>query len=743
MADLATVLTDPNFVNANPATKQAIFEKWAPQDPNFANANPATQQAIMQKFGVGAAPAPAMPALPQSLQMSVRPAMPEAGIPAGPRQAPQQGPTTGQQIYQAVRPYAAPLVEAGGAIGGGLVGGTAGTFGAGPVGTAVGGIAGAGLGYGMAKELLQAADVAMGVEKPRQGMENVTKPVENIIEGSMYETGGRLAANVLGKVVGKIADLRQIPEQKAAEIARNALGKDLPDVLNALRNAPAGVNAAQATAGITNPTWQALIERRLASDPKFVLNLKNMNEAEGVNALAKLAGGSTASEVRGTLDASKNALNAMTSPQREAALNRGNLGKSVAEYEAQAGKLSTEAAAEVQKVRDLISAGKAAEAWARLDLIKRGLPVGASKYTYGSELAEKAFGEWSNKAATGSLDLGQGARFAQAAADAMRAVGIKPLEGAPLVKSITAIANKPEYAGNDILAGAVKTVADDIAKWTSSGGVIDLKALDAIRKNSVNAAIQQLRPGADATTQRNLASSVLTKVKPLIDDAIEAAGGTGYKQYLADYAKGMQQIAERKLSGEALNLFKTNKDAFVRLVQGESPEAVEKILGPGSYNIAKEVSDNTLNVLQDQAAKVVRDLNIKTQAAGGQEALKELLLQNMSKFRLPSYITAVAATTNKAVQILENKIGVKTMNTLTEAFKTPQGTADLLNTLPAVERNRVLKLLSDPTQWKTSPARAAGGATAASVNALATEEPQNALADTRVIQLNNMLPGRP
>ena len=39
MADLATVLTDPNFVNANPATKQAIFEKWAPQDPNFANAN--------------------------------------------------------------------------------------------------------------------------------------------------------------------------------------------------------------------------------------------------------------------------------------------------------------------------------------------------------------------------------------------------------------------------------------------------------------------------------------------------------------------------------------------------------------------------------------------------------------------------------------------------------------------------------------------------------------------------------
>ena len=52
MADLASVLTDPNFVNANAATKQAIFEKYAPQDTNFSNANEATQQAIRAKFGV-------------------------------------------------------------------------------------------------------------------------------------------------------------------------------------------------------------------------------------------------------------------------------------------------------------------------------------------------------------------------------------------------------------------------------------------------------------------------------------------------------------------------------------------------------------------------------------------------------------------------------------------------------------------------------------------------------------------
>ena len=698
MADLASVLADPNFVNANPATKQAIFDKWAPQDPNFANANPATQSAIKQKFGLAAMVAPEMP-------------RPSEGMPTE-----RQGPST----YERVREYVAPTVEALGAVGGGVLGAPLGPLGV---------VGGAGLGYGMAKEALNLADVYIGGKAPRTAAATVTEPIQNVLEGATMEAGGRVVAQGLGAAVGKVADMRQMSKQKAADIARNALNTDLPDVLNALRNAPANVTAAQATAGITNPTWQALIESRLASDPKFVLNLKNMNEAEGVNALAKLAGGTTATEVRGTSEAAKNALNTITGPLRESALTRGNLGKAVADYEAQAGKLNAQAAAKVQEVRRLIDLGDNAAAAARLQEIKAGLPAGSTAAPAKTQagFSDKWATTFTYPAATGSLDLGQGARFAQAAADAMRSVGIKPLEGVPLANKISTLANKPEFAGNDVLAGAVKTVADDIAKWTDGGGVIDLKALDAIRKNSVNAAIRQLNPGADATTQRNLASSVLTKIKPLIDDAIESTGGVGYKQYLADYAKGMQRISEKKLSGEALNLFKNNKDAFVKLVEGNAPEEVEKILGSGSYDIAKEVSDNTLSVLRDQATKVVREANIKTQVAEGQDALKELLEQHISKLRLPSYINAYAATGNKAISILENKIGTKTMKTLTEAFKTPEGTADLLNTLPATERNRVLQLLSDPSKWKT-PGVAAGVI--------------NALAPPRV-ELNNMAPDRP
>jgi len=46
------ILNDPNYVNANEATKQAIFNKYSALDTNFTKANEATQDAIRQKFGV-------------------------------------------------------------------------------------------------------------------------------------------------------------------------------------------------------------------------------------------------------------------------------------------------------------------------------------------------------------------------------------------------------------------------------------------------------------------------------------------------------------------------------------------------------------------------------------------------------------------------------------------------------------------------------------------------------------------
>lgn len=56
MPSLREILNDPNYTNANQATKEAIFNKYAPQDTDYTGANEATQQAIKQRFGLAATP---------------------------------------------------------------------------------------------------------------------------------------------------------------------------------------------------------------------------------------------------------------------------------------------------------------------------------------------------------------------------------------------------------------------------------------------------------------------------------------------------------------------------------------------------------------------------------------------------------------------------------------------------------------------------------------------------------------
>jgi hypothetical protein len=501
--------------------------------------------------------------------------------------------------------------------------------------------------------------------------------------------------------VGKLADIRQIPTQKAANILRESIGGGVDEVINALRNAKPGQTPAQALAeaGLNEPVAQALLQRAVDREPKFFTDLFRSQDTVTANALAKLAGGQTETATRNTLGNMKNALNAMTEPEKQFALNRVNLGNEIAAFEKQAGKLNGEAAEQVQKVRELISAGNAAEAWARLQMVKQNLPVGAARYTFADELAKKAAGQWSDAAAQGSLDAGQMARSFKGASDALRSIGIKPLETAPLVDNILAIGRNPAFAGNDLIEASVARLADDMAKWTAVNGIIPGEALDAIRKNSVNAAIRDVMKGADPTAQQQAAASVMANIKPLIIDAIENAGGTGYRQYLANYTKGSQNIAARKLSAEARKLYRDSPDLFVKLVEGNSPEAVEKIMGKGNYNLALELSQDALEALKTAATQVTTRGEIAKQATAGEKALVDLMSEHSSVLKIPNWFDPRITTANKALDIVEKKVGKATLKKLSEAAKNVDNFEQLLSTLPASERNAVLKAMKDPKVW--------------------------------------------
>ena len=635
------------------------------------------------------------------------------GIPAE-RQLPkwaQENPRT-YEAAQAARTYLGPTVEALSMAGGGVLGSALG-----PLGT----VGGAGLGYGMGRSLLTAADVALGNRPPETAPQALTRGAEDVLTGATLETGGRVIAPYIGKAIGKVIDVTQIPTQKAAAIARNALGPDLEMAKNMLAGAPTNVTAGQATANINSPAWQALVDRALNRDPRFLMNLEQAQGDVSLNALKNLVGGGTQTEAKAAQGVAKKTLNEALIPTLKTELGAANIaGEQLPKLQSQADRMAAAAASKVQDVRRFTEAGPRAEAAARTSLIEKNLPVGAAKYTYMGELAKKA-DEVATQAANASLPFGQAAQFAQAAANSLAAHGLKPLSAESVSGAISNIAKNPEFAGNDIIQGALKNVSNDIAKWTTGGGVIDAFALDSIRKNSINAAVQQLRPNMEATAQKTLAASVLNEIKPTIINAIENAGGTGYGQYLTDYAAGRQAINQMKLGAKAMDLFKNNKQGFIDLVEGNTPKEVEKIFGAGKYDLAKEMSADAMAALKGVSSTAAGDINIAKQATAGQEALKEILAANISKFRLPSFISAPAAVTNKTLQILEQKIGTKTMDALTEGLKSGQSATELLSTLPASERIRILKLL----QSTGAVPKAAAGV----LNQLApSAENQNALA---------------
>jgi hypothetical protein len=67
---LLDIKEDPDYVNANAATKQAIFDEYSKDDPDYQKANPATRDAIRKEFGVGSGvedSTGSMPGAPQAL----------------------------------------------------------------------------------------------------------------------------------------------------------------------------------------------------------------------------------------------------------------------------------------------------------------------------------------------------------------------------------------------------------------------------------------------------------------------------------------------------------------------------------------------------------------------------------------------------------------------------------------------------------------------------------------------------
>jgi hypothetical protein len=547
-----------------------------------------------------------------------------------------------------------------------------------------------------------------------------------------------VAAPVAGRIVSVVGSgidalMGTAPMVRAGRVVRTALGDQANALRALLSGQPQGLPAETAltlkdAAGreMPVPLFQALVQKAESLDPvKTNWLLRNRQGEDLVNELNALAGGSTQTVMRGTREATQKALTEQTTPMREQALATAQKTGEVMPRLEQIGKSGREqASTAVENVRRAeqmrLDAEEWAKNWAPGGARQAGAPRGPTKFTYPGELAGRAerFGQ---QQADESLVAGDKARRAEALLQTLRDQGLEPLSVETFTAPIDRLMRNPEVAINEPLKQALPKIKQMFNDWVDENGIVDANAVNAIRKNGINGIIQNLMPNADIKRQNEMAAMVLRKLRPVIDDAVEKAGGTGWKEYLATYAAGREGIARKELTATLTDLFKNDKARFLKIVEGNDPDFVEGILGHGKYNIAKELA-NESPALQRAAEAIRRTEKITEQAQVGRAAFSDQQSRDRFYKRLPLFSRA-STIFNEVAAALEAKTRDKTMDVLIDAAKSNQKMAEVMDMLPASDRIRVLKVLKTPEDWNKWVQRLAPAFSGA-----VTAEPRNRLA---------------
>ena len=568
-----------------------------------------------------------------------------------------------------------------------------------------------------------------------------TSAIINPEEAGSGAMGGAVVAavappivNVLAKSAGFLKDAfsGQLATIKAGKISREVAGDRIGAIRAALAAAPDDLTAAQATAGIQNDALQALYKFSSRTD-EMSMTLKQQAAADLAD-LQRASGSANATEERNIYDQSFTRLYQLTQDMRNIELQAANqAGQTINRLAPQAQQRQ---ASMVNALRGGIPVGEALPGQAVISPVTEAAQQAATaaKGKPGFLSAGDRAKEWQETSDI-FADIAKQRRaeagFIERQIGSLEDYGLRPLDAGSIIGAIDARLTQPGLRASSNVTKVLQAVKDDIANLTEKGGgVIDANDLYTLRKEGINERIAQIMGQTDPKISAKVTRKVLEEVRPLIDDAIEQAGGTGWRDYLKTYSQGMQAIDQNAMAAQAAKLFQDSPQEYVRLVRGNNPDAVEAIFGPGSYDIFKEMG-RKMPTLEKVASNIERTAGMETAAAAGKERLGEVIADVGRTFpRFPNLLNRETAIGNLTFSELERKLDKKVLAKLREGALSGKNALELLNTLPAAERSKVLKVLTDPSTWGTRGAAATRAATmpAAPTNNLAPQsENQNAL----------------
>jgi hypothetical protein len=403
--------------------------------------------------------------------------------------------------------------------------------------------------------------------------------VDAALAGSIIPIVGTIARRGAGFVYDALR--RRLGEVRAADIMRNLIASNSSEITMALRGAPddARANTAEflASQGLLTPELAAATRMASASAEGAPLEQVARARAAGQEEMRTvLRGGATGTEAMQNIAAARREVAEVTDPMREEALRLSDVGRmQIVPAEQRAAALR----GEVQRELDT-----------------------AARFMDNPD--------WSPSVQRRLVE----ARSAEEVAANLRALGLQPLNVGTVVSDLRRKAADAEFVNPPRFRVLTEFANNLERRAVSQGGVIDATGLYELRKSMADTVADLLGPMDPGALQRRTAQLV-GEAKPLIDDAIIAAGGTGWRQYLDTFASGMQRVEQQQF---ARVLEKLPEARLVQVMAGNDPDFVAKFFGPGRYDVNVELSDSQLPVAQKLAGEIRAQRAV---AATGQDAL--------------------------------------------------------------------------------------------------------------------------
>jgi hypothetical protein len=293
--------------------------------------------------------------------------------------------------------------------------------------------------------------------------------------------------------------------------------------------------------------------------------------------------------------------------------------------------------------------------------------------------------------------------------------------------------------GNPVIDAAAKE-ARTLAKTKGIDLADPMTTLEGLHYMKV--AIDNQFKNRSATTALNKYSdAALNYTKESLLAAIEGtANQPGVSPLYSLARKQHAMLSEPVIQSQVLNKMQS---VLAGPAGEERATSFLKVLGEGENALLKKANQNPrfggiedvltpeqMGAVQKVSGELTRDVKIAKEASEGKVALRAIVDENKSNFRLPNFFSAKATVANETLGILESKLDKKVLAILKKGFESGTNMEEVLSAIPAKDRNKVLVAMG----------KAKTGLSPEKLNALGLSA--NALAPYRV-ELNNMATGRP